>query len=158
MPLLRSYLSSGKQMKNLLLSVVRHALRNMSNSKEAGSQFWFSCKINRSHMVDMINLEKKIEELEAFFFEVDSNPNNIDTTSTGAGVEYGLDCVAIMKKALISYKKKPANKHLKSLFYGFTAISRGVESFKDYDLEIRFREVFKGVYSLQENLQQNIKW
>jgi hypothetical protein len=35
MPLLRSYLSSGKQMKHLHLSVVRHALRNMSNSKVA---------------------------------------------------------------------------------------------------------------------------
>jgi hypothetical protein len=33
MPVLRSYLSSGKQMKHLHLSVVRHALRNMSNSK-----------------------------------------------------------------------------------------------------------------------------
>jgi hypothetical protein len=33
MPALRSYLSSGKQMKHLHLSTVRHALRNMSNSK-----------------------------------------------------------------------------------------------------------------------------
>lgn len=109
-------------------------------------------------MVDMLKIEKKIAELEFFFKEVVSNPNNIDTTSSGAGAEYGLDCIVNMKKALTSYKKKPANKDLKSVYYGFTAISRGVESFNDYDLEMRFREVFKGVYSIQEDLQQNIKW
>lgn len=109
-------------------------------------------------MVNIVKIEKKIEEIEVFFQEVVSNPNNIDTTSSGAGAEYGLDCIVNMKKALTSYKKSPSNMHLKTVYYGFTAISRGVESFNDYDLEMRFREVLKGVYSLQEDLQQSIKW
>ena len=109
-------------------------------------------------MVDLTRPEKKIEELEAFFKEVVSNPSNIDTTSSGAGAKYGLDCIVSMKKALASYRKKPANKHLKSVFFGFTAITRGVESFNNYDLEMRFREVSKDIYSIQENLLKKVKW
>ena len=109
-------------------------------------------------MVDLAKHEKKIQELEAFFTEIISNPNNLNTSSSGAGAEYGLECILGMKKAIQSYKEKPSNKHLKSIFYGFTAISRGVESFVDYDLEMRFREVSKGTYSLQEDLKPHIKW
>jgi hypothetical protein len=109
-------------------------------------------------MVDLAKDEKKIEELETFFTEVISNPNNLKTTSSGAGAEYGLECILPIKKAIQFYKKKPSNKYLKSIFFGFTAISIGVESFVDYDLEIRFREVSKGTYILQEDLKPHIKW
>ena len=109
-------------------------------------------------MVDLTKTEDKISELETFFSELVSNPDNVNTTSTGAGIEYGLECALGMKKALSSYKKKPTNKDLKNIYYGFTAISRGVESFVDYDLEMRFRDVCKGTYSIQEDLEKHIKW
>lgn len=109
-------------------------------------------------MVDLTKAEQKVLELEAFFSELVSNSDNQDTSSTGAGVEYGLDCVLSMKKALASYGKKPANKHLKSIYYGFTAVVRGVESFNNYDLEKQFRELTKGTYAIQEELEQAIKW
>ncbi|BDC98835.1 hypothetical protein [Persicobacter psychrovividus] len=109
-------------------------------------------------MVDLAMHEKKVQELERFFIETISNPNNLNTTSSGAGAEYGLECVLGIKKAIHSYNEKSSNKQLKNIFYGFTAISRGVESFVDYDLENSFRKVSKGIYSLQEDLKIHIKW
>ena len=109
-------------------------------------------------MVDLADHEKKINELEVFFSEIVSNLNNLNTASSGAGAEYGLECALIMKRAVQAYKKKPENKHLKSIFLGYTAISRGVESFVDYNLEMRFREVSEGNYFLQKELESNIKW
>ena len=109
-------------------------------------------------MVNIARIKNKIVELEAFFKEVVTNEENIDSSSFGAGAQYGLDCLDKMKKSLAAYQEKPANKPLKNIFFGFTAVTRGVEGFNNYDLEKRFREVSKGIYTIQEELQQKIKW
>ena len=109
-------------------------------------------------MVDIVRIQNKMDELETFFKEVVTNVEKIDNTSFGAGAQYGLNCIEKMKKSMSAYQKKPANKLLKDIFFGFIAITRGVEGFNDYNLENRFREVSKGIYAMQEELQQNIKW
>lgn len=109
-------------------------------------------------MVDLVRIQNKIEELETFLKDVVTNAEKIDNSSFGAGAQYGLNCIEKMKKSMIAYQKKPTNKLLKDIFFGFTAITRGVEGFNDYNLEKRFREVSIGIYEMREELQRNIKW
>ena len=40
-------------------------------------------------MVKLEIIENKIEELEVFFRMVESNPQNIDNSSSGSGIKYG---------------------------------------------------------------------
>lgn len=109
-------------------------------------------------MIDLQRVEKKLLEFEAFFELVLKNPMQIDNTSYGAGSDYGLKSIKNMKGILKEYREKPQNKYLKQLFAGFTSVSRGVEGFNEYHLNEQFREVCKGVYQIQEDLNSHISW
>ena len=86
------------------------------------------------------------------------NPSNLNTSTSGVDVDYGLECISGMKKAMLTFKEKPNNNSLKIIYTGFNAISRGIESFTDYDLEMKFRESMEGIYQIQEELNRSIKW
>lgn len=109
-------------------------------------------------MVDIMKIEQKVLELENFFSGLIYNSNHQDVSCTGAGVEYGLSCISCMKNAMVAYKKKPANKQLKIIYYGFTAIVRGIERFNNSDLEKQFEEITKETYMIQEELEHVIRW
>lgn len=109
-------------------------------------------------MVDFEKIENKLLKLEFFFLEVINSSSKTDTSSYGAGASYGLKVVRNMKDILNKYKKKPQNKLLKQLYSSFTSVTRGVEGFNDYNLNEKFREVCKGIYQIQEDLNTYIKW
>ncbi len=106
-------------------------------------------------MVDLERIEEKLNELKFFF----QNVRDSDTIpGDKEGASYGLSKVDSMLRNLSKYRKKPQNNLLKQIHAGFTSATRGVEGFSDYEINERFIEVGNGIYHIQEDLEQHIKW
>lgn len=106
-------------------------------------------------MVNINSIEIKILELEIFFQSVkNSDAGEADQNSSS----YGLKNTDFLKITLDKYKKNPQNKLLKQIFNGFSSVTRGVEYFIDFETNEKFRNTCKGIYQIQENLRENIKW
>src|SRR6478735_361655 len=102
-------------------------------------------------MVEITEIEGKLNELEIFFHKVKEGSKNVADAESAS---YGLSKIKFIQTALEKYKKKPQNKLLKQIDSGFVSITRGVEYFNDNDTNKKFFELCADIPSLKSS----IKW
>ena len=106
-------------------------------------------------MVNTGLIRQKLINLSEFYKEVQ------DSSKEGWDLEKAQYAQKETQVLINLIDKNPGglkNKDLKRLHSGFMNLTRGVECFMDYEIEKKHREVSKGIYDIQQDLEANIKW
>lgn len=102
-----------------------------------------------------IDFNKEIDELELFFEDV--KENNINE-SDRKNILYGQEIVKTIKKLINKYNDKHENTSLKQIYSNLSSLTRGIEYFKDEEINKRYMQLGDQIYKMQQELEKIIKW